>query len=198
MTEVYSQAKKVFGWLGPENDGTLAFKNIRTATWSTAGLVFAERHFLDRVEAQQEPDSRTWRAAGRLFRRPRFHCMWLIQELLLAKSVGLVWGPQNTKLWAFADLTLALQISRPKPVLWSTDDPEEDEAIECFVFLMSLRKHSSVVDGLSSDIYTDTILRFARSINSEASGLWSSTSADPSKRDPENFGDATTTPHKLE
>jgi carnitine O-acetyltransferase len=50
----------------------------------------------------------------------------------------------------------------------------------------------------ASDIYTDTILRFARSINSEASGLWSSTSADPSKRDPENFGDATTTPHKLE
>jgi carnitine O-acetyltransferase len=50
----------------------------------------------------------------------------------------------------------------------------------------------------ASDIYTDTILRFARTINGQASSLWSSTSPDPSKRDPESFGDVTTTPHKLE
>jgi carnitine O-acetyltransferase len=59
------------------------------------------------------------------------------------------------------------------------------------------------VDGhtvlrFASDIYTDTILRFARTINGQAPSLWSSTSPDPSKRDPESFGDVTTTPHKLE
>ena len=59
------------------------------------------------------------------------------------------------------------------------------------------------VDGhtvlrMASDVYTDTILRFAKSINGQAPSLWSSTSPDPSKRDPSSFGDVSTTPHKLE
>ncbi|KAG8526232.1 uncharacterized protein KY384_000225 [Bacidia gigantensis] len=59
------------------------------------------------------------------------------------------------------------------------------------------------VDGhtvlrFASDLYTDTILRFARSINGLAPTLWASNSPDPSKRDPESFGDVSTTPHKLE
>jgi carnitine O-acetyltransferase len=59
------------------------------------------------------------------------------------------------------------------------------------------------VDGhtvlrMASDVYTDTILRFARTINGQAPSLWASTSPDPSKRDPASFGDVSTTPHKLE
>jgi carnitine O-acetyltransferase len=59
------------------------------------------------------------------------------------------------------------------------------------------------VDGhtvlrFASDVYTDTILRFARSINGQAPSLWASTSPEPSKRDPASFGDVSTTPHKLE
>lgn len=59
------------------------------------------------------------------------------------------------------------------------------------------------VDGhtvlrFASDVYTDTILRFARSINGKAPTLWASTSPDPSKRDPESFGQVNTTPRKLE
>lgn len=59
------------------------------------------------------------------------------------------------------------------------------------------------VDGhtvlrFASDLYTDTILRFARTINGQAPTLWASSSPDPSKRDPESFGDVSTTPHKLE
>jgi carnitine O-acetyltransferase len=59
------------------------------------------------------------------------------------------------------------------------------------------------VDGhtvlrFASDVYTDTILRFARTINGQAPSLWASTSPDPSKRDPASFGDVSTTPHKLE
>lgn len=59
------------------------------------------------------------------------------------------------------------------------------------------------VDGhtvlrFASDVYTDTILRYAKSINGQAPTLWSSQSPDPSKRDPESFGDVSTTPHKLE
>ena len=58
------------------------------------------------------------------------------------------------------------------------------------------------VDGhtvlrFASDIYTDTILRFARSINGQAPTMWTSTSPDPSKRDPDSFGDVNTTPRKL-
>nr|POE53388.1 putative mitochondrial carnitine o-acetyltransferase [Quercus suber] len=59
------------------------------------------------------------------------------------------------------------------------------------------------VDGhtvlrFASDVYTDTILRFARSINGLAPSLWASASPDPAKRDPKSFGDVSTTPHKLE
>lgn len=59
------------------------------------------------------------------------------------------------------------------------------------------------VDGhtvlrMASDVYTDTILRFARTINGNAPTMWASTSPDPSKRDPASFGDACTTPHRLE
>ena len=49
-----------------------------------------------------------------------------------------------------------------------------------------------------SDIYTDTILRFAKSINGQAHTLWTTDSPDPAKRDPDSFGDVSTTPHKLE
>ncbi|KAF2205395.1 carnitine acetyl transferas-like protein [Delitschia confertaspora ATCC 74209] len=59
------------------------------------------------------------------------------------------------------------------------------------------------VDGhtvlrFASDLYTDTILRFARTINGQAPTLWASSSPDPAKRDPDSFGDVQTTPHKLE
>lgn len=59
------------------------------------------------------------------------------------------------------------------------------------------------VDGhtvlrMASDVYTDTILRYAKSINGQAPSLWASISPDPAKRDPESFGDVCTTPHKLE
>ncbi|KAI9894862.1 MAG: hypothetical protein M1814_000082 [Vezdaea aestivalis] len=59
------------------------------------------------------------------------------------------------------------------------------------------------VDGhtvlrMTSDVYTDTILRFAKSINGQSPSLWASMSPDPSKRDPASFGDVSTTPHKLE
>ena len=59
------------------------------------------------------------------------------------------------------------------------------------------------VDGhtvlrFASDVYTDTILRFAKSINGQAPTLWASDSPDPTKRNPDSFGDVSTTPHKLE
>lgn len=59
------------------------------------------------------------------------------------------------------------------------------------------------VDGhtvlrFASDVYTDTILRFARSITGQAPSLWASMSPDPSKRDPDSFGEVSTTPRKLE
>lgn len=59
------------------------------------------------------------------------------------------------------------------------------------------------VDGhtvlrFASDVYTDTILRFAKTINGQAPSLWASTSPDPAKRDPLSFGNVSTTPRKLE
>lgn len=59
------------------------------------------------------------------------------------------------------------------------------------------------VDGhtvlrMTSDVYTDTILRFARTINGNSPSLWASQSPDPSKRDPASLVDFCTVPHKLE
>ncbi|KAI0464720.1 hypothetical protein LJB42_002343 [Komagataella kurtzmanii] len=59
------------------------------------------------------------------------------------------------------------------------------------------------VDGhtvlrFASDIYTDSILRFAKTINNNSPSLWTSVSPDPSTRDPASFGNVVTTPRKLE
>ncbi|KAJ5682272.1 hypothetical protein N7462_005437 [Penicillium macrosclerotiorum] len=59
------------------------------------------------------------------------------------------------------------------------------------------------VDGhtvlrFASDVYTDTILRFAKTINGQAPSLWATTSPDPAKRDPRSFGNISATPRKLE
>lgn len=59
------------------------------------------------------------------------------------------------------------------------------------------------VDGhtvlrFASDVYTDTILRFAKTINGQAPTMWTTASPDPSKRDPRSFGNVSTTPRKLE
>ncbi|OJJ49855.1 hypothetical protein ASPZODRAFT_128406 [Penicilliopsis zonata CBS 506.65] len=59
------------------------------------------------------------------------------------------------------------------------------------------------VDGhtvlrFASDLYTDTILRFAKTINGQAPSLWATTSPDPARRDPRSFGNVSTTPRKLE
>ncbi|KAJ5135641.1 uncharacterized protein N7515_004919 [Penicillium bovifimosum] len=59
------------------------------------------------------------------------------------------------------------------------------------------------VDGhtvlrFASDVYTDTILRFAKTINGQSPSLWATSSPDPSKRDPSSFGNVSTTPRKLE
>lgn len=59
------------------------------------------------------------------------------------------------------------------------------------------------VDGhtvlrFASDVYTDTILRYAKTINGQAPSLWASNSPDPSKRDPRSFGNVSTTPRKLQ
>ncbi|OQE07817.1 hypothetical protein PENVUL_c012G06451 [Penicillium vulpinum] len=59
------------------------------------------------------------------------------------------------------------------------------------------------VDGhtvlrFASDVYTDTILRFARTINGQSPSLWATSSPDPAKRDPHSFGNVSTTPRKLE
>ncbi|ODV96577.1 hypothetical protein PACTADRAFT_48412 [Pachysolen tannophilus NRRL Y-2460] len=59
------------------------------------------------------------------------------------------------------------------------------------------------VDGhtvlrFASDIYTDSILRFAKTINQNSPSLWASVSPDPTQRDPKSFGIVATTPRKLE
>lgn len=59
------------------------------------------------------------------------------------------------------------------------------------------------VDGhtvlrFASDVYTDTILRFARSINGQAPTLWHSNSPNPKSRDPESLDAFSLAPRKLE
>ncbi|KAL1955779.1 hypothetical protein VTO42DRAFT_8099 [Malbranchea cinnamomea] len=59
------------------------------------------------------------------------------------------------------------------------------------------------VDGhtvlrFASDLYTDTILRFARTINGKAPSLWASSGPTPSKRNLGQPNSLSTTPHKLE
>ncbi|KAI1910457.1 carnitine O-acetyltransferase yat1 [Ophidiomyces ophidiicola] len=62
--------------------------------------------------------------------------------------------------------------------------------------------HTSV-DGhtvlrFASDVFTDTILRFAKTINGQAPSMWASTSPTPSRRKLDAYHHSSTTPRKLE
>jgi len=87
-------------------------------------------------------------------------------------------------------------------LLSARTDPLESTSNVLFI-QVNVSNVDTGVDGhtvlrFASDIYTDTILRFAKSINAAAPTLWASNSPDPTKRDPESFGDVDTTPHKIE
>jgi hypothetical protein len=104
--------------------------------------------------------------------------MWVIQELLLAKKGGVVCGPRNAKLWALSDLARAIRIGRPWPTLWSPDEPEEaakiQEAIATFVYIMDLRKHGPIVDGLPSSKFAELLnVARVRDVSLPVDRVWS-------------------------
>ncbi|KAJ5511691.1 ATP-grasp fold subdomain 2 [Penicillium expansum] len=89
--------------------------------------------------------------------------------------------------------------------------PHPSFVLICFVLQIIVCENGSAginfehtgVDGhtvlrFASDVYTDTILRFARTINGQSPSLWATSSPDPAKRDPQSFGNVSTTPRKLE
>jgi hypothetical protein len=180
MADIYGQATLVLVWLGSEADNSeLAMDNIRRATWFIAkrSNVMGQFSHLDNPETQQEPPPQVWWAIGRLFRRPWFNRMWVIQELLVGPTVAIACGPSAVKLWAFADLARALPMDGPAP--WSTEDSDETKekiagAIENFNHLMELRRNGPIINGLSSDDFAELLHRSRfREVTLPVDRVWS-------------------------
>jgi hypothetical protein len=99
MGQVYSKAKAVIIWLGPQSeDSDLAMEFIPRLL----GALFTPVNQLLRTEnrdlifpSTRRADVPEWQAFETLLNRPWFERLWVIQELLLAKAAVVAYGQRT-------------------------------------------------------------------------------------------------------
>jgi hypothetical protein len=166
MREIYCNAERVLVWLGPaDDDSDLAIDNILAATMYARAKT-AERYFMpsaeDMLARYPEPDPRVLPAIGRLFARQWFHRVWVIQEVLLARSILLVCGNRLIEWSTMIHLSDALSLSR-LPLHRAHDGAETrfriTHGLSGLNQLNTLRSNGPVVNGLTSYQFTELLDR---------------------------------------
>jgi hypothetical protein len=105
MRSIYRKANRVLVWLGKDDsdDAEIAFSVICSIVNSSPRHVdssskagFRHRNggwpFLDANEGIPHPGSMKWKSVEKLFHCQWFWRIWVIQEIVLAKSAVLMWG----------------------------------------------------------------------------------------------------------
>ncbi|EPE32089.1 hypothetical protein GLAREA_12171 [Glarea lozoyensis ATCC 20868] len=107
MKEVYSNAQLVVIWLGEEAENSdMAFELIK----AVQPLLATDRPPRSEAILQEsqvtEPGSMQWQALGKLFWRPWFSRLWIIQEVVLSRHAEMLAGSRSCQ-WdvatSFAD-----------------------------------------------------------------------------------------------
>lgn len=104
MDKIYSKARRVIAWLGQENEFTQdaisllriigrvpeeRYKHIRVSHWQNHDLEFL------RMGVSPPPTFNQWLGLIALFNLPYMRRVWIIQEVLVARDVMVVWGSEN-------------------------------------------------------------------------------------------------------
>jgi len=109
MQSIYSSAEEVYIWLGrSEDESDLAIDQISSVI---DYVLKVWQHFLQGTEKIPPPISSSdavLAALGHLYVRPWFNRVWVVQELLLARSAVLVCGNRRIDWDTFAHMTVLL------------------------------------------------------------------------------------------
>ncbi|KAJ8106124.1 hypothetical protein OPT61_g9749 [Boeremia exigua] len=113
MGEIYTTAKHIFIWLGPEDESTgLAFELMK----DLSSMKPSEREELEprRVSTNNESpllDLTRWVALSRFFARTWFSRVWVIQEAVFARSRTIMCGSHTTSWEILTDISTFLATS---------------------------------------------------------------------------------------
>lgn len=98
MGRIYSSAETVWVWLGLESeDSALAMRFLPTlaeALFDLRSQFYVHQDVLFKMTSTQI-DSPQWDALDKLFKRPWFQRLWVLQEVALASSVKIVCGDDS-------------------------------------------------------------------------------------------------------
>jgi hypothetical protein len=97
MGQIYSMASETVGWIGKtEGDSTLAISAMRSIVreFGLAHPCHYDAVLGDKIlsYARSETGSREWKAITRLFSRAWFRRIWVLQEVVLSKSLVIYCG----------------------------------------------------------------------------------------------------------
>jgi hypothetical protein len=123
MPSIYTNAFRVMMWLGEEEENTkLAFKMIRDAPpESLAELV-----------GNGNENSDQWEALQSLLVRPYWSRVWILQEVLLSRSLGIIccgsfripWARLSIFFRNFTSGLLSIATGTARKIIWNPRDPK--------------------------------------------------------------------------
>lgn len=97
MSKIYQAATEVVVWLGPEDDLTSTAVELMRGV---LGLTDDEKHKMAPTDVSDDNPNplmkkRSWKALSQFFQREWFNRAWIIQEVVLARSVTLSCGQHS-------------------------------------------------------------------------------------------------------
>ena len=109
MPDVFTSAQKVLVWLETAaEDSDLAMNNIRDLA-ERIGPITQDSPFLADLRARQAildrlpPDDHpVWRALIKLYQRPWFRRLWIVQKVILTKDISVLCGNRSL-IWSFVE-----------------------------------------------------------------------------------------------
>ncbi|SCO50303.1 related to heterokaryon incompatibility protein het-6 [Fusarium fujikuroi] len=92
MTEIYENASRVIVWFGYATDASLAVSKLLDI--STLLHAYEPDELLEKLLSDKTDPTETasWTALQRLFSRPWFLRVWIIQEVMVAQEVHIIYG----------------------------------------------------------------------------------------------------------
>ncbi|PQE23458.1 heterokaryon incompatibility -domain-containing protein [Rutstroemia sp. NJR-2017a BBW] len=174
MGKIYSQAERTLAWIGEEEDDVVhdAFDFLeRLDRWLCGSLEgYSTKKLQNRIHVPQQvlgEFQSDWvpgfyRYLGPLFRRPWFTRLWIVQEVVLAKAVDIVFG---TRILSLDKILLPVSVLVLSVTLRSIPDGFDVNALANLFRIAAMRESRStanadrgltaMLDALSHGAYFD-------------------------------------------
>ncbi|KAL8795804.1 MAG: hypothetical protein Q9182_007478 [Xanthomendoza sp. 2 TL-2023] len=111
MNLIYTAAWRVLVWLGPaDDDSDLAMDNLRGLTNIMTPLPSDEGDREAREKRLAPADHPVWTAIVKLYNRPWFRRLWIMQEVILAQGIFVLCGNRVLSWAAIVDFANAISV----------------------------------------------------------------------------------------